>query len=58
VAAGAWLEDRLGDVGAQQVVLASLEAAEAVGEDRERALDRRFDEDFVTGSTSRMRMCS
>jgi hypothetical protein len=48
VAAGAWLEDRLGDVGAQQVVLTRLEATEAVGEDRERALDRRFDEDLVT----------
>jgi hypothetical protein len=41
------LEHGLGDVYAEHVVLARLEAAEAVGEDRERALDRRLDHDLV-----------
>ena len=44
-----WLrfEHGLGDVDREQVVLARLEAAEAVGEDGERALDRRLDDDLV-----------
>jgi hypothetical protein len=41
------LEDRLGDIDAQHVVLGRLETAEALGEDRERALDRRVNDDLV-----------
>jgi hypothetical protein len=47
VAALARLEDSLGDVYAEHVVLARLEAAEIVGEDRERALERRLHYDLV-----------
>ena len=47
VAADARFEDRLGDLDAQHVVLGRLERAEPVGEDRERTLDRRFDDDLV-----------
>jgi hypothetical protein len=47
VAALARLEVRLGDLDAEQVVLARLERAKALREDRERALERRLDEDLV-----------
>ena len=45
VTACARLEDRLGDVCAEQVVLARLDAVELVDEDRERPLERRVDGD-------------
>src|ERR1035438_1145594 len=41
------LEDRLRDIHAKDVVLGRLEAPEAGCEDRERALDRRLDDDLV-----------
>jgi hypothetical protein len=47
VAALAGLEDRLGDVDVEHVVLAGLEAVEAVGEDGERDLDGRLHDDRV-----------
>src|SRR5215212_11928772 len=47
VSADARLEDRLGDVDREHVVLARLEVAEAVGEDGERPLDRRLHDDLV-----------
>src|SRR4029077_8645989 len=46
-AAFAQLEDRLGDIDTKHVVLGRLEPAKAFGEDRERALDRRLDDDVV-----------
>ena len=39
------LEDRLGDLDVEQVVVGRLEAAEVIGEDREGALDGRLDDD-------------
>jgi hypothetical protein len=45
VAAHVGLEDGPGDVDREHVVLGRLEAAEAIGEDREGPLDRRFDDD-------------
>jgi hypothetical protein len=47
MAPDAGLEDGLGDVDSEHVVLARLERAEIVREDRERALDRRLDDDLV-----------
>src|SRR5215217_6085957 len=47
VAAHTWLEHGLGDVGAEDVVLARLETAKALGERRERPLDRRLHDDVV-----------
>ena len=52
VPADARLEDGLGDLDAEHVVLGRLEAAELLGEDRERALDRRLDDDLTCGRTS------
>ena len=40
------LEDRFRDVDAEHVVLARLDAVELLGEDAERALDRRLDDDL------------
>src|SRR5215207_2034192 len=42
----AGFEHRLRDLDGEQVVLARLDAVEVVGEDRERALDRRLDDDL------------
>src|SRR5258708_33409317 len=47
VAPLAQLEDRLGDIHAEHVVLGRLETAEALGEDRERPLDWRLHNDLV-----------
>src|SRR4051812_12585669 len=47
VATDSRLEDGLGDVDAEHVVLARLERAEVIGKDGERALDRRLDDDLV-----------
>jgi hypothetical protein len=46
VAAHARLEDRLGDLDREHVVLGRLEAAEARGEDGERALEWGVDDDL------------
>src|SRR5262245_16954103 len=45
MASGPRLEDRLGDLDAEEVVFGRLEAPEAVGEDAERPLDRLLDDD-------------
>ena len=52
------LEDGLGDLDAEHVVLARLEAAEVLGEDRERPLDRRLDDDLVADGVALLRWCA
>src|SRR6185436_12120998 len=46
-AAGAGLEDRLGDVDAEHVVLSRLDLVHLLGEHAERAVDRRLDGDLL-----------
>jgi hypothetical protein len=54
VAARARLEHRLGDIDAEQVVLARLDPAEVLREDGEGALERRRHDDLVA---HRGRLC-